>query len=207
MNRQLLLCCLAPAFFTIAGCSKSPQEMDCNDMEVQTNVRKLLTMKIQDWQQPLQPGLMMEKEYMQSSNPELSASLNGLRARGMSPEKVRLTEIEQVSAPEEPLQDADPKVPSGGLPGMYGSKSTGNKLLYQCAAKAHIKIGKDIIGALPPDTRTALGLDDEGLNASVLYQTELTKDEGLWVAAGFAHPLAEVSIRALFSRLAAATTQ
>ena len=198
MARISMMGILLVTSVALSGCDKAPEEMTCSDSDVQQNARKLLAMKVEDWQKPVSRTQSMSDGYMKNSQPELTASLNGLRARSMSPGGIRFKDVQQISAPQTPLLDADPE-PKGFVPEIWKKKSTGNKLLYQCAAQAHVKLPAELMKDLPSNSKNALGVDAEGLNASVIYQTELTPDGKLWVAASFGNSLVEMSLRALMS--------
>lgn len=182
----------------LAGCSKSPQEMGCADSDVQLNARKLLAMRMQEWQQPVQASRLGGMDDMRKISPEAAAALNGFRARSMRPDGIELSAVEQLSAPQTPLESAD--ADESFLPVAMRSKPTGNKRLYSCKALARISLPKEVASGLPETTRQVLGMGEEGIQTVVVFETQLTPDNDLWVAAGFGHPLAEIAMRSLLSR-------
>lgn len=190
---------LIVATLLLSACSKSPQDMACDDGKVQTQVRQLLAMKISDWQQPIGSAENLMRQY-QPDMPELQATLNGIRSSNIQIDGITLVEIKQDAAPQSPLLDADPPDDGKFVPQIYQKKKTGNKLLYQCSAIAKLRLPVDRVAQLPATTRKALSIDGDQITAGVQYQTELTPKEDLWVAAGFSHPLIEISIRSLLSQ-------
>ena len=196
--------CLIVATLLLSACSKSPQEMTCDDTEIQTQVRKLLAMKISDWQQPLDSTESLMRQH-RPDMPELNATLNRIRTTHIPIDGVSLVEIKQDAAPRSPLLDADPPDDGKFVPEIFRKKKTGNKLLYQCSATAKLRLPADRMAKLPATTLTVLGIDGNVISAGVQYQTELTPQEDLWVAAGFSHPLIEVSLRSLLSTSLAST--
>jgi hypothetical protein len=172
---------------------------------VQTNVRKLLAMQLSDWQQPLDSPESLNRRY-RPDMPQLDAALNGLRARAIQPDGISLGTIKQVSAPQEPLLDADPPDEGKFVPEILRQKKTGNKLLYQCNATAKLRLPPDRLAGLPATTLKVLGIDGQQISADVQYRTELTPESGLWVAVGFSHPLVEISLRSLLSQQTASAS-
>lgn len=182
----------------LAGCGKSPQEMGCADSEVQLNARKLLAMRMQEWQQPQQASRLGGMDDMRKTSPEAAAALNGFRARSVRPDGIELSAVEQLSAPQTPLVSAD--ADESFLPVAMRSQPTGNKRLYSCKAVARIKLPRAVATGLPETTRKVLDIGEEGIQAVVLFETQLTPDNDLWVAAGFGNPLVEIAMRSLLAR-------
>jgi len=181
----------------LAGCSKSPEQMTCVDDTVQTDVRKLMVMKVQDWQEPVSAASWM-KDHTDKQHPDLAATLNGLKARSVSVDGVKLSEITELAKPQSPLLDADP--PDGGLPTALRPKKTGNKLLYQCSGVVQLPVPAERANALPDSSRTLLGIDQGMLNVAIRYQTELTPEGRMWVAVALDNPLKEMMLRVLFAQ-------
>lgn len=201
LNRFVVSCCTVLLVGLTAGCGKAPQDMGCTDSDVQLHARKLLAMQIKEWQLPPEARIGGMDD-LRKSSPEAAAALNGMRAKSISPSDVRLTEIEQLSLPKTPLESADPD--ESNVPVALRSKATGNKRLYSCTAQAHIKLPHEVVASLPATSRKALGLDQEGLHALVVFETQLTPDNEMWVAASFGNPLVEIALRSLLSQTAQA---
>lgn len=137
----------------VSGCSKAPQDMGCDDQDVQLNARKLLVMQLEEWQRPSSERL--GADIARQVSPQLDATLNGLRARSVKPDQVRLTDVVQTSVPQSPLEAADPD--QSQVPALLRSKPTGNKRLYGCKAVAAIELPQEIHAGLPGANAQALG--------------------------------------------------
>lgn len=202
MNRRFWGAAASVLMGWLAGCNNSPQEMGCADSDVQLNVRKLLAMRMQEWQQPVQVPRLGGMDDIRKTSPEVAAALNGFRGRSVRPDGIGLGAIEQLSAPQTPLESTD--TDESFLPPALRSKPTGNKRLHGCKALAQISLPKAVATGLPETTRKALGIGEEGIQAVVVFETQLTPNNDLWVAAGFGHPLAEIAMRSLLSQPTAA---
>jgi len=182
----------------LSACSKSPQEMGCDDAQVQTDVRKLLAIKLEKWQEPISP-VSWAQDHMRQQSPELAATLNGLKARSARIDQITLADIKQLSQPQTPLLDADPADEGLRLPEALRPKRTGNKLLYQCTATARLPLPAAKVAKVPEANQALIGIEKDTLKVMVHYQTELTPDGNMWVAVALANPLAEIALRAVLA--------
>lgn len=182
----------------LAACSKSPQEMGCDDTSVQTDVRKLLAVKLRGWQEPVNPVSWAQSTLTQQ-NPEMAATLNGLKAKSARIEHISLANVEELAPPQTPLADADPPDAGFQLPTALRPKKTGNKLLYQCAGTAKLPLPHERVADLPEISRQLFGIEQDAVTQAVRYQTELTPEGRMWVAVSLAHPLAEIAPRSVLA--------
>lgn len=190
----------------LSACSKSPQEMGCDDAQVQTDVRKLLAIKLEKWQEPISP-VSWSREQMRRQNPELEATLTGLKAKSARIEHISLAEVREVAKPQSPLLDADPPQASLRLPESLRPKETGNKLLYQCTCTVKMTLPQERLASIPQGNLALLGIDQNTLTAAVTFQTELTPEGNMWVAASLSNPLAEIALRAMLAQREPQTAQ
>jgi len=190
----------------LAACSKSPEEMGCDDTAVQTDVRKLLAVKLQNWQEPIGPASWTQ-QHMSEQHPELTASLNGLKAKSARIDHISLASVEELAKPQTPLADADRPDTGFHLPAALQPKKTGNKLLYQCAATAKLPLPHARVADLPEISRKLLGIEQDTVTLAVQYQTELTPEGNMWVAVGLSNPVAEVALRAVLAEAEPKTAQ
>ena len=185
----------------LAGCAKSPQEQDCQDAEVQLAARRLLALKIQDWQAPPDSASLQRDTFFQQHSPSTGALLNSIRAANVSTATVSLTDIGQLSAPQNPLVSADADLEK--LPPALRPEPSGNKRLFSCKAMAHIQLPQPLRD-VPAANQALLGVNGQGLSTEVIYETELTPDGGLVVAVSLANPLQEIGLRVAVSSAARA---
>lgn len=190
----------------LTACSKSPQEMGCDDASVQTDVRKLLALKLSGWQEPVTPASRAQSHLSQQS-PEMAATLNGLKAKSARIDHISLASIEELAKPQAPLADADPPDAGFQLPAALRPKKTGNKLLYQCAGTAKLPLPNARVADLPEISRKLLGIEQDAVTVAVHYQTELTSEGSMWVAVSLANPVAEIALRAVLAGAEQQTAQ
>ena len=195
LNRHTLFALVTA--WMLAGCSKSPEQMTCVDDTVQTDVRKLMVIKVRDWQEPVSTTTWL-KEHTDKQHPDVAATLNGFKARSVLVDGVKLSDITELSKPQSPLLDADPS--DGALPTARRPKKTGNKLLYQCSGVIQMPIPSERANALPKSSRALLGINQDMLNVAIRYQTELTPEGKMWVAVALDNPLQEMMLRVLFAK-------
>lgn len=195
LNRHTLFALVTA--WMLAGCSKSPEQMTCVDDTVQTDVRKLMVIKVRDWQEPVSTTTWL-KEHTDKQHPDVAATLNGFKARSVLVDGVKLSDITELSKPQSPLLDADP--PDDVLMKAFQPAKTGNKLLYQCAGKVQIQVPADRASTIGKTQQALLGIDEGMLNVAIRYQTELTSEGKVWVAVALENPLQEMMLRVLFAQ-------
>lgn len=183
----------------LSACSKPPEEIGCDDAKLQTEVRKLLAIKLERWQEPIGP-VSSSNEYLRHQSPEIDATLTGLKAKSARIENIGLSDVKEVAKPQSPLLDADPPEASLPLPEALRPKKTGNKLLYQCTGTVRMPLPRERLAGVPKGNQALIGIERDSLTVAVSYQTELTPEGRMWVAAGLSNPLAEMALRVLLAQ-------